>query len=458
MNRKGRKQRRGIGSGLLAGLILAGVASTASATSLEEAINLAIATSPDIGIVAHNREAIEEELRQSRGLYLPQVDVTAGMGVARFNNRTTRNDGDAVDSRTDTVQESRLIVQQRVFDGFEADSLIARDKARVQSAARRVFENAEFTTLDAIGAYLEVLRQRELVRLAEENVQVHMVILGFLQEQLAGGAGAGADVAQTQARLSRARATLANTNNELRNGESRYARLIGQYPDDLVMPEFPEGVLPPDLDAALEDTWRNNPTMKIFDADVRASEAGIGVAEVPLWPSLSLEGESEYNNNQDGTDTWEFNSGIYLRMRWNLFRGGIDTAARQEAVARVFQSKDERQRAFVDAEEEMRRSWFAHEANVTAVTQLTDAAQYSSETRDAYRQQFEVGQRSLLDVLDSENELFVARGLLTTAQVNELLSKYRILAVAGRLMSTLGIAPPEQSHYQDEGWISGLFD
>ncbi len=458
MNRNGSILRRCVGTGLLGGLLAVGAVSSGGATSLDEAISLAIATNPEIGIVAHNREAIEEELRQSRGLYLPQVDLSAGIGLGRFNNRTTRRDADGVDTRTDTVQESRLTVQQRLFDGFEADSLVARDKARVTSAARRVFENAEFTTLDAIGAYLEVLRQRELVRLAEENVQVHLVILGFLQEQLAGGAGAGADVSQTQARVARSRATLATTNNELRDAESRYARIIGQFPDDLLMPDFPEGSLPPDLDTALEDTWRGNPTMKIFDADVRASEAEVNVAEVPLWPSLSIEGETEYNDNQDGTDTWEFNNGLFLRMRWNLFRGGIDTAARQEAVARTFQAKDERQRAFIDAEEEMRRSWFAREANTKSVSELSDATQFSLETRDAYRQQFEVGQRTLLDVLDSENELFVTRGQLVTAQINEMLAKYRVLAVAGNLMATLGVSPPEQSFYNDEGWLPGLFD
>lgn len=458
MMRTGTILRRCAGMGLIGGLLVVGGVSTGNATSLDEAIRLAIATSPEIGIVAHNREAIEEELRQARGLYLPQVDVSAGLGIGRFNNRTTRRDGDGDDARTDTVQESRLTLQQRLFDGFEADSTVSREKARVTSAARRVFENAEFTTLDAVGAYLEVLRQRELVRLAEENVQVHLVILGFLQEQLAGGAGAGADVSQTQARVSRARATLSTTNNELRDAESRYARIIGQYPDDLLMPEFPDGTLPSDLETALEDTWRGNPTMRIFDADVRASEADINLSEVPLWPSISIEGETEYNNNQDGTDTWEFNNGVFVRMRWNLFRGGIDTAARQEAVARAFQAKDERQRAFIDAEEEMRRSWFALEANSKGVAELTDATQFSLETRDAYRQQFEVGQRTLLDVLDSENELFVTRGQLVTAQINEMLSKYRILAVAGNLMATLGVAPPEQAFFNDEGWLPGLFD
>jgi adhesin transport system outer membrane protein len=78
------------------------------------------------------------------------------------------------------------------------------------------------------------------------------------------------------------------------------------------------------------------------------------------------------------------------------------------------------------------------------------------ETRDAYRQQFEVAQRTLLDVLDAENELFVSSGQLVSSQTNELLASYRILAVGGMLMSTLSIAPPQQAVVQHTNWWEGI--
>ena len=409
--------------------------------------------------MAHNREAIEHELRQARGLYLPQIDVAAGIGKERTRDRNTRgNPNDDDGTLTLTRQESSLTLQQRVFDGFEADSTVEREKARVLSAARRVFENAEFTGLDAIGAYLEVLRQRELVRLAEENVQVHQLILGFLREQLSGGVGSQADVAQTEARLARSRNTLSQTFNTLRDAESSYARIVGQYPDDLSLPTFPASALPPDLDTAIDTVWADNPTFKIFDADVDAAEAEVDIAEVPLYPAITLEGESEYNRNRDGIEAGEFNNQIMLRLRWNLFRGGIDTAARQEAVSRVQQSKTIRHSALLEAEEEMRRSWFALEANRTQVEESAIDVEFQTETRDAYRQQFEVGQRTLLDVLDAENELFVAKGQLVTAQTNVELASYRILALVGRLLATMGVQAPEQASTAIPSFGEQLFD
>ncbi|MFQ5774558.1 MAG: TolC family outer membrane protein [Kiloniellaceae bacterium] len=428
----------------------------AQGVSLTEAVELALSTNPDIGIVASNREAVDEELRQARGLWLPQIDVAAGIGKERTEDRATRADPNNKPDLTLTRKEASVTLQQRIFDGFEADSTIAREKARVQSAARRVAENSEFLGLDAIGVYLEVLRQRELVRLAEENLGIHLTILDAVRQRLAGGGGSRADVVQTEARAARARATLTQTLNDLRDAEATYTRIIGQFPDELRAVEFPKGILPSDLDAAVSLAGSNNPTTRIFEADVKTAVAEVSLSEAPFFPAITLEAESEYNDNRDGIEDDEFNNQVMVRLRWNLFRGGIDRAARQEALSRLAESKNRRMRSFLEAQREMRQSWFALEASRQRVEDLSDAVRFNMETRDAYRQQFEVAQRTLLDVLDAENELFVSSGQLVTAQTNELLASYRILAVGGMLLDTLDIRPPEQAVVENKTWLEGL--
>ena len=437
-----------------AALVLPG-SLTAQAVSITEAIELALSTNPNIGIVASNREAVDEELKQARGLWLPQIDLALGIGRERTNDRTTRAVANS-QALTLTREEASITLQQRIFDGFEANSTIAREKARVESAANRVHENAEFLALDVIGGYVEVLRQRELVRLAEANLTVHIGILDSLQQRLAGGGGSRADVAQTEARSARARATMTQTLNDLRDAEAAYTRIVGQYPDQLEAPEFPDGVLPDDLEAAVTLANTNNPTTKIFEADVKSSLAEVTIAEVPFYPAVTLEAESEYNDGRDGIQTYEFNNQVMLRLRWNLFRGGIDRANRQEQLSRLAESKNRRLRSFLDAQQEMRQSWFALEASRQRVEDLSDAVKFNMETRDAYRQQFEVAQRTLLDVLDAENELFVASGQLVSSQTNELLASYRILAVGGTLMNTLSVTPPQQAMVAHTGWLEGI--
>lgn len=444
-------KRRFAGASMVA--LLAGVASLgampgASAATIEEAVRLTLASNPQIGIVASNREQIDEELRQARGLYLPQIDLAYGVGEEWTDNATTRAAGK--DMVTHLRQDLSATLKQRVFDGFDADARVEREKSRARSAARRVYENSEFLALDAIGAYLEVVRQRELLKLAQDLVGVHERILGQIQQRVRGGAGSNADVSQTQARLTRSRATVAQTTNDLRDAEALYTRIVGQYPDDLKRPDVPVAAIPADLDTAIEATRAGNPTTKIFEADVDAAEADVKVAEAPFYPQLNLEAETLYTNHAGGVETWAWDSRVMLRMRLNLFRGGIDRANRQEQLAVVAEQKNRRYNALINANEEARRSSAALIASRERKKNLTESVQFNLATRDAYEQQFTVAQRTLLDVLDAENEVFVARGQLVSAEINEMRASYRMIAVTGGLLKTLGVQAPEQANEQNE--------
>jgi adhesin transport system outer membrane protein len=413
---------------------------------------MTLATNPDIGIVAHNREATDEELRQARGLYFPSIDAGLGYGYEQQDDGPRRLIDK--DDRWLNRRESSLNLTQGIFTGFERHYTVERDKARVESAANRVFENAEFIGFDAVGVYHEVLRQRELVDLADNNVKTHTSIVGSIREQIAGGGGSSADLAQAEARLYRARATLADILRDLRDAEALYTRIVGQFPDDLNMPEFSADLLPGDGDLNQAVGWvnDNNPTVRIFEADVRSTEAEVGLAESAFYPTVNLELETEYNDQRDGVKEHEHNTQAMVRLRWNLFRGGIDRANRQEALARMSEAKSRRFQSLVDSQQGMRNSWFELEASKQRVEDLTAAVQFNIQTRDAYVEQFDVAQRTLLDVLDAENELFVSRGQLVTAEITEIVAGYRILALGGQLLATLAISAPEQAVVEHKSW------
>src|SRR3546814_5758861 len=116
--------------------------------TLQEAVQQAIATNPDIGIVASNREAVDQELRQARGLYLPQIDVAAGTGLGTFNDSTSRASGG--DTAETVRRESSITLQQRLFDGFEAGATVEREMARVESAASRVSSEEHTSELQSL--------------------------------------------------------------------------------------------------------------------------------------------------------------------------------------------------------------------------------------------------------------------------------------------------------------------
>lgn len=450
-----KKFRKGLMGTVFAATMMFAGAGHSMATTVDEAIRLAVQNNPVIGAATNNRLAVDEELRQARGLYLPRVDLDAAIGPERTSNINTRAAGD--DNDTFTRTNAGLTITQRLFDGFDASSQVERQKARIESSANRVYERSEFIALDVIGAYLEVIRQRELLALARDNVAFHVTTLDALVNRLRGGVGNRADVTQTQARLARSRATFVQTNNDLADAEALYTRLVGQHPGDLVLPTAPYTTLPRSIEDAVRIAAENNPSVRIAVADVDVAKREVDIAGAPFYPQVTLEGNATYDDHANGVRSYGHQQSLLVRMRWNVFNGGQDYATRQERLAREAQSRSERYNSIIQAQEEARRSWFAYVASQQRVQELSSAVVFNEQTRDAYQQQFQVGQRTLLDVLDAENELFTSRGQLITSDVNQMVASYRLLATMGRLLNTMGIEAPEQSRADVESFSKSLF-
>jgi adhesin transport system outer membrane protein len=426
---------------LAAALSLAGT--NAGAQTLQETVQKAISSSPTIGVVTNNRQAVEQELRQARGLYLPQIDAKVAGGPEWTDNASTRARGAGTDRLTRV--ERQIFLQQRVFDGFETDSEVERQIFRSKSAANRVYESSEFTGLDAVEAHINTIRQRRLVSINEEYLTELRRLLTRVRSRAIGGAGAAADVAQAQARIDQGSATLAETRNGLQDAESMFIRVVGERPGQLADAPYPAQALPANLDVAITNAVAKNPTVAIRDADIEVGDAEIRLADSRFWPKLNIELSGRNDRNLDGVSGRDAEATALLVMRWNLYRGGIDQANRREALGRLAQAKSSKQVSVRSAEEEMRRSWAQLESATARVQALRSAVQLNTTVRAAYYQQFELGQRSLLDLLDQEQEVFVSRGRLLTAEASRIFAAYRMLAVQGQLNATLGVQLPVEA-------------
>jgi adhesin transport system outer membrane protein len=409
----------------------------ALATTLEETVSLALQTNPEVGVVQADREAIDQELRQARAQYLPSVDVRAAYGPEFSNSPATRNrdtrppGGDA--STTLMRAESQLTLSQMLFDGFATRSEVERQLARINSAAYRIQEAAEFIGLDAIEAHLDVLRNQELVELAEQNLAEHRRILGQVSQLERDGAIGIADVRQTEARVAAAQTALATANGNLRDAKAMYIRVVGIQPEDLDDP------VPPRYAAV------SSPTVQIASADIGAAEAELTGSRSGYYPRVDLELGTSANNNLDGIRGGNVDAQALLVLRYNLFRGGGDIAREREAFARIGEARQQLLVARRAASEDARIGYNALITALERVEALRAAAVAQRATRDAYAQQFDLGQRSLLDLLDAENELFIARSNLVTAEYTATFAVYRVLAVTGDLLPTLDIDRPKQS-------------
>jgi outer membrane protein, adhesin transport system len=430
--------------GLLVGLIA--TSDAALATSIEDSIQAALATNPEIGVVAADREAIDQELRQARAEYLPSIDIRGAAGPEYTDSPATRRGfQDDDDEETLLRLESQLTLTQMLFDGFATRSEVQRQTARIDSAARRVQETAEFVALDAVEAHLDVLRNQELVELARENVEQHQRILGQVGLLERRGAGSIGDVRQAESRLAEAESSLALAIGNLRDAAAFYRAVVGLAPEDLEGGVPPIADLPESEDASAAVAAATNPTVQIANADVDVAKAELRGSRAGYYPNLDLELGASAGEDIDGVEGSDISAQALLVLRYNLFRGGGDIAREREAFSRLKEAREAVRVARRDAEEEARVAFNALTTARARLAALSQGVEAQRATRDIYAQQFDLGQRGLLDLLDAENELFNDRSNLVTATYTELFAVYRVLAVIGTLLDALSIERPKEA-------------
>lgn len=421
----------------------------ASEITLRDAVAIGMMTNPEYGVVANNRRATDEELNQAVALYYPSIDARAEGGGFWRDTRSTRTDGDSDDDESGHGYEAGVTLTQMLFDGWGTSSEVDRQKHRIESAAHRVHETGEFVGLDIVDAYLDVLRQRELLLISRQNVADHHAIMNQLSDGIAAGRSTQADFVQAEARLADARATETSILQDLRIAEARYRREVGESPIDLVVPDAPSGSLQAGPAEAATVALTEGPTVEIYEADVDVAEADFQASKATLYPEVDLvlnarTGEDLVNTGRDTS------ASARVVMNWNLYRGGGDVARTREFTYRHAEAKERRADIARNVENDIHETWAGMMAAQERARQFSKQAEANERVVAAYKDQFGLDRRTLLDVLDAQNELFVSRSSAINAQYVEILAIYRIHALQGRLLSTLGVDKPMESKKIDD--------
>ena len=431
-------------------ILAALVSGPVMAESLTEAIQTTVQNHPQVGEVSHDRRAVDEELNQANGLFLPQVDFRGDMGAAWQNrwgtgSSTPVDDGDILPNAA-----AQLTLQQMLFDGYNASSEVDRQENRVRSAAHRVRETSELVGLDAVEAYLNVLRSRQLIEAARSNLDAHRQLQSDIARRTRGGAGNEGDVHQAEARVSQAEATLAQIEGDLRDAEATYNRVVGHFPDNLTRPQVPMELMPATVDAAVEAALNESPTIDIKESDVRVARAKLTQTQAPLYPQVTLEGSAVRAKDQDGLRTTRDQVGAGLVMRWNLYRGGADMARKREYEARQAEAESKLSDTQRKIEQQVRQAWAARESARVRAERYAQQVTANQQVLEAYKKQFDAGERTLLDVLDAQNELFVSTSSMLTSYYTALFGDYQVLSDRGALLASVGVAQPVEASVVSE--------
>lgn len=425
-------------------VILALGCAQAQGMTLNQAIQATLDHHPQLRADLNDRLSAQQEQKVAKGGYMPTVDLTASYGRERTDSPTTRSLGHH-NTETLNYTESELRLRQMLFDGFNTSSEIGRSNAVANSRAYYAQAAAQDLALRTIEVYLDVLKRRELVGLAKNNMQAHLRINDQIGLRSQHGVGSNADLDQSQARRALAENNFYTEQANLADAEANFYSAVGVMPDELEMPPSAKTLMPSSLEDARQETLQNNPYLKSAEADVQAAEKQYEGAKSPFYPHFSAELSAGLNNNLQG-EQGHYNAwGAAVVMNYNLFNGNRDKSRLQSSSYKIDQARDIRNNALRMINENTALAWNAMNNARTQTPKALEYATSTSKVRGAYLDQFGLGKRTLLDLLDSENELFTANQRYTDLRYTEEYSMYRVVAATGQLLQKEKVVLPAEA-------------
>ncbi len=420
---------------------------------LGAAAQKAITNNPEVTARFNALRAATNEVDVARGGFLPSVNLSADGGRSYDNIRGRNPQGLGV-NRAGVA----LGINQVLWDGLAVKTEVDRlGHARLT----RYFEFvavSEDTALEASRAYIDVLRYRKLVELAEDNYVQHRYAFDQLQSKVKAGVGRGVDSEQANARLALADSNLTTEVANLHDVAARYLRVVGDAPAAQQAPlraVLEKGATGSSANVTAQALARN-PNISAAVENLRSVESAAKGRESAFQPKLEARARSAFGKNLDGTVGQRRDATGELVLNWNLFNGGSDQARVRQYADLINQAADQRDKACRDVRQTISIAY-------NDITKLRDQLQALDrnvlaieKARDAYRQQFDIGQRSLLDLLNAENELYTAKRAYANADSDLQLAYARTQAAGGALVATLGLSRAEDKASEDAAsWQAG---
>ena len=412
--------------------------------TLRHAISIAIDRFPEIQAVESRREVARAQVGQARAELLPTIAGSFGEGREKSRNVTTRLIGNDV---TLTRQEAEISVSQLLFDGGAAGGQVRRFTSRLEGAGFTIATTIEDIALRTGQAFLDVGRLRQQLAIARDNIGVHEKTLSDVNALAEAGRGRRADVVQAEARLALAVSSAEQLSGQLAQAEDSFRHLVGRPPGALATPAV-DAELPAEPGQAVGQAIAANPTIKSAEKEVEAAQHDRESARARLAvPRITIEAGASRNRDIDGIAGPSHDQYAMLRLCYNFFRGFGDSERVRETEARIDEALATLRRVRIDVERDVRQAWSGLASERRRLPQLAQYARASADVAEAYRLQFQLGQRSLLDVLNAENERYNAVSNYIAARATVTASELRLLATQGRLVEALGLssgtsAPP----------------
>jgi adhesin transport system outer membrane protein len=407
----------------------------AMALEMTDMVVDSVSAHPEVKEKIHVFRQVVSDQKIAASGWLPSVDLEASTGSFDRSSTITGSQDRDYDSTT-----YELSVTQNLFNGYDTTYQVEQAAARARSALYDVYDTADNIALQAVQAYLEVIKQRRLYRLAHENVNAHKEILLQIRDRNRSGVGRRSQLQQTEGRLARAQASMIAQQNNLADSATLLHQILGRYidPETLSEPELPTqpgGSIDELIDRALID----HPAMHVASNNVAAAQADQLRSLRTNYPNLDIELATEHGDDVGGVIGEVDETRIMLNLTYNLFRGGRDQAEQSKKVSALYEQKEFAAGIRRQVINSLRLSWTADELLVKQLEFLEAHVERAGETVESYREEFFIGQRDLVDLLNARNELNTAKNQQAEALYDFLGARYRVYEGIGQLFEAADV-------------------
>ncbi len=414
---------------LLGGCLLSGAVfatGTAWGQTLDQALMQAYQNNPSLQAERARVRATDEGVPQTLGRWRPTVELVGTLGA----DRTTTDPGGVRDSRT--FYSGAAQVTQNLYEGGGTTARVAQSEALVKAARARLLDAEQTVLLNTVSAFMDVVSDAAVLTLNGQNEERLKRQLEATQDRFEVGEVTRTDVAQAESRVSRAQADKIASAGSLEVSRAAYQQVVGELPGPLKAPESFPGI-PSGRDEAVALAQDRNPNVLASMFDLESAKHAIRVEAADLLPTVDLVGLAQANREVAGSDVDTDSYRITATVTVPIYQQGIATSeireARQDAARAQRLIDDARRTAIEDAT----AAWETYQSTLAQIRAREDEVRATSIALEGVEQEAAVGSRTVLDVLDAEQELLDARVNLVQAQRDEVVARYDLIASVGGL-------------------------
>ncbi|MCD6191833.1 MAG: TolC family outer membrane protein [Sulfurimonas sp.] len=410
-----------------------------NAQDLKTTINEVISTNPIIQERLKNYNATKEDIISAESGYYPKVDLNLGFGMEKSDGTDEfGNDRFVIKEDTFSVYQNSLKYTQNLFNGFSTTYQVKEQEYRTASSAYSYIEKVNNTSFEMVNQYLQVMRNQELLETAKENVQINKEIFTKVKKLYEAGLTTLSEVNKIESSLSLSKSNLVVQENTILDVSYNFQRVLGRYmdPESMSRPTL-NITLPATQEKAAQFAMQNNPSLLVSEYNIKLAQATNREQKSAFYPKIDIEVSQSMNKNLSAIEGEDNRFRAMAYLSYNIFNGFADTSALQKSVSQVHQEIESKNNLRRQVIEGLNLSWAANKKLEEQLVHLKDYKKFSHKTLTLYAKEYDLGRRSLLDLLSSQNDFIASKAQIINTEYSLLFAKYRILDAMGTLVSTV---------------------